>query len=85
MGLILYGNYRITLVVTSTPQLERTWVEREYVAMNLSQQKAWQRQQAEETASLFTFSFSVIQPRTQLPGTLRVCLLSSVKPLKKCS
>lgn len=42
--------------------------------MNLSQQKAWQRQQAEECASLFTFSFSVTQPRTQRPGTLRVGL-----------
>lgn len=29
MGLTLCGNYRITLVVTSTPQLERTWFERE--------------------------------------------------------
>lgn len=28
MGLTLYGNYWITLV-TSTPQLERTWFERE--------------------------------------------------------
>lgn len=28
MGLILCGNYRITLV-TSTPQLERPWCERE--------------------------------------------------------
>lgn len=53
--------------------------------MDLRQQQAWQRQQAEESASLCTFSFSVIQPRTQLPGTLRVCLLSSVTPLKKCS